>query len=112
LKVSSLLKEMLDKVAEEDFEKEKEEIEQRARRGLPRLKSLILTIKKQKTYDFVVLAEGSQPNGAKETEKELNMLERANLIKGEMKFTDRDTYRRYVLTKKGNDLAEELLKEE
>jgi Mn-dependent DtxR family transcriptional regulator len=40
------------------------------------------------------------------------MLERANLIKGEIKFTQRDAYRSYVLTKKGNELAEELLKEE
>jgi hypothetical protein len=111
LKVSSLLKEMLDKVAEEDFKKEEEEIEQRARKGLPRFKSLILAIKKAKRYDLVVLAEGSAPEGIKKIEKDLNMLERANLIKGEMKFTHRDTYRRYVLTKKGNDLAESLLKE-
>jgi hypothetical protein len=46
---------MLYKVAEEDFEKEKQEIEQRAQKGLPKFKSLILAIKKQKTYDFVVL---------------------------------------------------------
>jgi hypothetical protein len=111
LKMSSLLKEMLDKVAEEDFKKEKEEIEQRARRGLPRFKSLILAIKKQKIYDLVVLAEGSTPTGIKKIEKDLNMLERANLIKGEMKFTRRNTYRRYVLTKKGDALAESLLKE-
>ena len=110
--MSSLLKEMLFKVAEEDFEKEKEELEQCARRGLPQFKSLLLAIKKQKRYDLVVLVEGSPPENIKETEKELNMLERANLIKGEMKFMARDTYRRYVLTKKGNDLAESLLKEE
>jgi hypothetical protein len=103
---------MLDKVAEEDFEKEKEEIEQRARMGLPKFKSLILAIKKQKRYDFVVLVEGSPPEGIKEIEKDLNMLERANLIKGEMKFTQRNAYRSYMLTKKGNDLAESLLKEE
>jgi hypothetical protein len=36
---------------------------------------------------------------------------RANLIKGEMKFTERNAYRRYVLTKKGKDLADSLLKE-
>jgi Mn-dependent DtxR family transcriptional regulator len=29
-----------------------------------------------------------------------------------MKFTHRNAYRSYMLTKKGNELAEELLKEE
>jgi hypothetical protein len=109
--MASLLKEMLDKVAEEDFEKEKEEIEQRARRGLPKFKSILLTIKKQKRYDLVLFVEGSSPDHVKEIERDLNMLERANLIKGEMKFADRNAYRSYVLTKKGNDLAEELPKE-
>ncbi len=109
--MSISLKEYLDKVAEEDFEKEKEEIDQRAKKGLPRFKALILAIKKAKRYDLVLLAEGSAPAGIKKTEKDLNMLERANLIKGEMKFTSRDMYRRYVLTKKGDDLAESLMKE-
>lgn len=109
--MSSLLKAFLDEVAEEDFEREKEEINQRARKGLPRLKALILAIKKGKIYDLVILAEGSVPRGVKKIEEDLNMLERANLIKGEMKFCDRDTYRRYVLTKKGDDLAESLMKE-
>jgi hypothetical protein len=102
---------MLDKVAEEDFKKDREEIEQRARKGLPRFKSLILAIKKVKTYDLVLLAEGCPPEGIKETEKDLNMLERANLIKGETRFTSRNMYRRYVLTRKGNDLAESLIRE-
>jgi len=109
--MSSLLKEYLEKVAEEDFKKEKEEIIQRSREGLPRFKALILAIKRAKEYDLVLLAEGSAPEGITESEKDLSMLERANLIKGELKFTSRDTYRRYVLTKKGDDLAESLLKE-
>ena len=103
---------MLEKVAQEDFQKEKEEIEQRARKGLPKFRSLILSIKKQGNYDFVLSVEGSSPEDAREIEKDLNMLERANLIKGEMKFTHRNTYRSYVLTKKGDDLAEKLMKEE
>jgi len=112
--MSSLLKEMLDKVAEEDYESEREEMRQRAEERLPQFKSLLLTIKKQDEYDLVVLVEGSPPGGNDivEVEKDLNMLERANLVKGEMRFTDRDAYRSYVLTKKGDDLAEELLKEQ
>jgi len=66
---------------------------------------------KKQRYDLVILAEGSVPAGINQAEKDLNMLERANLVKGELKFTDRDTYRRYVLTKKGDDLAESLMKE-
>lgn len=110
-KMSLLLKEFLDKVAEEDFKREKEEINQRARNGLAEFKALIVAIKKAKKYDLVLLAEGSMPRGIKKTERDLNMLERANLIRGELRFTGRDTYRRYVLTKKGDDLAESLLKE-
>jgi hypothetical protein len=109
--MSSSLKAFLDKVAEEDFEKEKEEINERARKGLPRFKALILAIKKAKRYDLVILAEGSVPTGVGKMEKDLSMLERANLIKSETRFTKRDTYRRYVLTKKGENVAESLLKE-
>ena len=111
--MSSLLKEMLEKVAEEDYQKEKDEMQQRAQERLPEFKSLILAIKKQKTYDLLVLVEGCPPDGEDITkvEKDLNMLERANLIKGEMRFTERDAYRSYVLTKKGDELAEQLLKE-
>jgi hypothetical protein len=98
-------------VAEEDFKKEKEELNQRAKQGLPNFKALLLATKRAKKYDLVLLAEGCAPEGVIETERDLNMLERANLVKGEMKFTDRDTYRRYVLTKKGDDLAERLIKE-
>ncbi|MGD0158915.1 MAG: hypothetical protein ABSB89_01310 [Candidatus Bathyarchaeia archaeon] len=39
------------------------------------------------------------------------MPERANLVKGELRFTSRDTYRRYVLTKKGDPLAKSFMKE-
>ena len=109
--MSLLLEALLEKVAEEDFEKEKEELEQRTRKGLPRFKALILDIKKAKRYDLVLLAQGSAPELIKDTERDLDVLERANLIKGETRFTNRDTYRRYVLTKKGDDLAESLLNE-
>ena len=106
--MSLLLGAYLEKVMEEDFEKQKEEINED---GLRRFKALMLAIKKAERYDLVILAEGSVPAGINQAEKDLNMLERANLVKGELKFTDRDTYRRYVLTKKGDDLAESLMKE-
>jgi hypothetical protein len=106
--MSLLLGAYIEKVVEEDFEKEKEEINEE---GLRRLKVLMLAIKKAKRYDLVILAEGSIPTAINQAEKDLNMLERANLVKGELRFTSRDTYRRYVLTKKGDDLAESLMKE-
>ena len=109
--MSSLLKEFLVKVAEEDFKKEKEEINRLAEDGFPTLKGLILVMRNEKRYDLVILAEGSAPEDVKKLERDLNMLERANLIRGELKFTNRDTYRRYTLTKKGEELAESLLKE-
>jgi len=109
--MSILLKEYLYNVAEEDYKKEKEEINRRAREGFQRFKALILAIKKAKIYDLVVLAEGSLPEGIQEIINDLNMLERANLIKSQMKFSSRNTYRSCVLTKKGDDLAEILLKE-
>jgi len=109
--MSILLKEYLYNVAEEDFKKEKEEINRRAREGFQRFKALILAIKKAKTYDLALLVEGSPPEGIIAVENDLNMLERANLVKSEMKFTSRNTYRSYILTKKGDNLAEILLKE-
>lgn len=105
------MKEYLYNVAEEDFKKEKEEINRRAREGFLKFKAFILAIKKAKTYDLVVLAEGSAPEGIIEIINDLNLLERANLIKSEMKFSSRNSYRSIVLTKKGDDLAEILLKE-
>ena len=109
--MSCLLKEYLCKVAEEDFEKEREKTMKHVNETLSKFKTLILTIRKAQRYDLVILAEGSPPEGVAETEKEFNMLERANLVKSELKFTSRDTYRRYVLTKKGDDLAERLIQE-
>jgi len=109
--MSSLLKKYLEKVAEEEFEIEKEEINKHAQEGFPELKALLLEIKKMQSYDLLIQAEGSALTEAERIEKYLNILERANLIKGQTRFTDHDVYRRYVLTKKGDELAESLMKE-
>jgi hypothetical protein len=102
--MSSELKTILKKVAEEDFKSEETIIDERIRN----YKSLILKIAEVGTFDLPVWIEGSQPSNFKKYERDLNMLERGNLIKGEMKYTERNAYRQYKLTKKGIDLAKKL----
>jgi DNA-binding HxlR family transcriptional regulator len=97
------LKRMLQKVAEEDYQSENVQIEER----LDRYKSLILRIAKAKKWDFPVWVEGSETH-LTEDESDLNMLERSNLIKGQIRYTERNAYREYSLTKKGADLAKRL----
>ncbi|MGD0158916.1 MAG: hypothetical protein ABSB89_01315 [Candidatus Bathyarchaeia archaeon] len=56
--MSLLLGAYLEKVVEEDFEREKEQINEE---GPRRFKALMLAIKKAKRYDLVILAQGSIP---------------------------------------------------
>jgi hypothetical protein len=48
---------------------------------------------------------------AKEYEQDLNFLERGNLVKGKLKFTERNAYRECQLTKKGSELLKKLQSE-
>jgi hypothetical protein len=105
--MASDLSVILHKIAEEDYKSEKIAIEE----GLRRYKILILQIAKVKKWDLLVWAEGAELKDLKKYEKDLNLLERSNLIKGEMKYTERDAYRQYQLTKKGSELAKKLLNE-
>ena len=50
-------------------------------------------------------------SGVEKYEKELNLLERGNLVKGKLKYTERNAYREYQLTKKGSELVNKLQKE-
>lgn len=105
--MSSDLKTILDKVIEEDYKQKELEIEN----GFERFKSLLHKIARAKKWDLAIWVEGSNVKGIEEYEKDLNLLERGNLIKGKMKFTERNAYRQYQLTKKGSDLVKKLLKE-
>jgi hypothetical protein len=98
---------ILNKVVEEDYKRKELEIE----KGLERFKSLLQEIAKAKKWDLTIWVEGTNVKGVKEYEKDLNLLERGNIIKGEMKFTERNAYREYQLTKKGSELVKKLLKE-
>jgi hypothetical protein len=102
--MSSELKTILERVAEEDFKSEKTDIGER----LPHYKSLILQIEKTKKLDLAISVEGSQVKDLKKYKTDLNFLERSNLVKGETKYTERTTYREYTLTRKGTELAKKL----
>jgi hypothetical protein len=107
IETSSELKAILTQVAEEDYASEELEIE----KNLSRFKSLLLEIAKSKRWDLAIWVEGSDVKYAEKYEKDLNLLERGNLVKGQLKYTDRNAYREYQLTKKGSKIVEELQKE-
>jgi hypothetical protein len=101
------LKTILDTVVEEDYKQKEEKIEKR----LENFKVLLRDIAKAKKWDLAIWVEGSNVKGIEEYEKDLNLLERGNLVKGKMRFTERNAYREYQLTKKGSELIEKLQKE-
>jgi hypothetical protein len=107
IKASSDLKTILDKVLEEDYQRKELEVEKR----FEHFKFLLREIARAKKWDLAIWVEGSKVKGVEKYEKDLNLLERSNLIKGKMKFTERNAYREYQLTKKGSELLEKLQKE-
>ena len=100
------LKTILDKVVEEDYKQKEEKIENR----LENFKVLLRDIAKAKKWDLAIWVEGSNVKSVEEYEEDLNLLERGNLVKGKMKFTERNAYREYQLTKKGSELLKKLQK--
>ena len=106
MKMSLDLKTILDKVVEEDYKQKEEKIENR----LENFKVLLRDIAKAKKWDLAIWVEGSNVKSVEEYEEDLNLLERGNLVKGKMKFTERNAYREYQLTKKGSELLKKLQK--
>jgi hypothetical protein len=106
-RTSSDLETILKQVAEEDYENQELEIE----KNLSSFKSLLLEIAGAKKWDLAIWVEGTDVQYAKKYEKDLNLLERGNLIKGKLKYTERNAYREYQLTKKGSDVVKKLQKE-
>jgi hypothetical protein len=105
--MSSDLKAILDKVAEEEYRSKKLEIEE----GLERFKSFLLKIAKTKKWSHIIWVEGSMVKKFEKYEKDLNLLEKGDLVKGRMKYTEHNAYRVYQLTPKGFELAKKLLEE-
>jgi hypothetical protein len=105
--MSSELKVMLSKVAVEDNERKEADFEE----GIDRYKSLLIMLEKNKTLDVVYSVEGTEQPDVNKNRRDLEVLERAHLVKGQTKYTHRNEYRQYELTTKGVELVEKLSKE-
>jgi hypothetical protein len=105
--MSSDLKAMLSKVTVEDNERKELEFEE----GINRYKSLLIRVAKDKPFDVLVSSEGTEEGNLNQDVLDLDMLERAHLLKGQTKETNRDVYREYELTEEGAELVEKLSKE-
>jgi hypothetical protein len=101
------LKTRLDKVVQEDHKQEENQL----KADLPRFKTLLLKIVQAKKFDVLIWMEGTKQTDLNKDKTDLNLLERANLIKGQTKYTHRNAYRQYEPTQKGIELAAELSRE-
>jgi hypothetical protein len=105
--MSSELKIMLSKVAVEDNVRKEIEFEE----GINRYKSLLLRVAKVQPFDVLVSSEGTPQGNLNIKVADLDVLERAHLLKGQTKETGRNLYREYELTPEGAELAKKLSKE-
>ena len=105
--MSTELKIMLSKVAIEDNIRKEIEFEE----GINRYKSLLLRVAKVQPFDVLVSSEGTEQGNLHQNKVDLNVLERAHLVKGHTKETNHNVYRQYELTTEGVDLVEKLSKE-
>ena len=101
------LKMLLSEVAEDDEMRKEIEFEE----GLNRFKSLLLKVARTEPYDVIVSFEGTEQLSMKQNIADLNLLEKAHLLKAQFKETGRNLYREYELTPEGAKLAEKLSKE-
>ena len=101
------LKRLLSTVAVEDNTRKEIEFEE----GINRYKSLLLRVAKVKPFDIMVSFEGTEQGDMKQTVLDLDVLERARLVKGQTKYTHRNEYRQYELTLEGAELVEKFSKE-
>jgi len=103
--MSLVLKTFLDKAVEEDYKRAKSAVEL----NLQWYKALLLKVAQVKEFDALIWFEGQkEPN---QDLSDLDLLEKADLVKGQMRYTHRNMYRRYVLSEKGVELVEKLSKE-
>jgi DNA-binding HxlR family transcriptional regulator len=95
----------LNKLAGEDYKQEVTEFTE----GIDRYKSLLLRLAEDEKMDVVVSVEGTEQHDLN-IERDLDVLEKALLVKRKMKYTHRNAYREYELTPKGNELVKKMLK--
>ena len=105
--MSSELKIMLSKVAVEDNVRKELEFEE----GINRYKSLLLRVAKVQPFDVLVSSEGTEQGNLNKNMVDLEVLERAHLLKGQTKVTNHNVYRQYELTAEGTELIKKLSKE-
>ena len=74
--------------------------------NLTRFQEILLKISEQKKYKLTLWVVGEDTNW--EVEKDLDLLEKAELIIGEMGYSDQSGYREYSLTEKGKKIVQKL----
>jgi hypothetical protein len=79
------------------------------KKNLEKFQELLLKIFRQKKYHITLWVVGEDTKWA--VKKDLDLLEKANLISGKMGYSDQSGYREYSLTDKGNKLVQKLLRE-
>ncbi len=97
------LKIVLLKSMEEDYQLECREIQER----LEGIKSLLREIAGTNGWKLPVTVMGMEMHYP-DYERDLKLLERCGLLKSTVKFTERNSYRLYVLSEKGEALIKSL----
>jgi hypothetical protein len=101
--LSSELKSVLVEVIEEECQNKLKDVNN----NLGRFQELLLKVSRQKKFHLTLWAVGEDTHLG--VEKDLDLLEKADLIIGEMGYSDQSGYREYTLTDKGNRLVQKLL---
>lgn len=101
--MSSELKSILIDFVEEECQNRLKDINN----NLGRFQELLLKISRQKNYHLTLWVVGEDMHWG--VEKDLDLLENADLITGEMGYSDQSGYRNYTLTDKGKNLVQKLI---
>ncbi len=79
--------------------------------GIDRYKSVLKKLAKDKKMDVLYSVEGAEVPDLDMTKEDFEVLEKANLVKGQTKYTHHNEYRQFELTEEGVKLAEKLSNE-
>ncbi len=105
LLLSIELKALLNEVADENNKRNRTEIIE----GTDRYNILLQRIAREKKLDVTTSVEGIEHPS--ELEDDMLVLEKAQLVTSETKYTHRNVYRQYTLTPKGVELTKKLSNE-
>ena len=101
--MSSELKSILTDVIEEEWQNKLKNVND----NLDRFQELLIKIYRQKKFHLTLWVVGEDTCWG--VEKDLDLLEEADLIVGKMGYSDQSGYREYTLTEKGNMIVKKLL---